>query len=98
MPGLARATHRASTTNAKATDDHWVRFLRLAAILAGVPSKPVDVPLNDPSVTNDKIIKVTFADPEPEDNGSALLSYELQMDDGITGDFVTIMGGTANSL
>jgi hypothetical protein len=34
-------------------------------VLAGVPSKPTDKPVNDPTVTSDTRIKVTFANPPP---------------------------------
>jgi hypothetical protein len=67
-------------------------------ILAGIPSKPTDVPVSDPTVTSDTQIKVSWANPVPADNGSPILSYELQMDDGVTGDFVSILGFDANSL
>ena len=66
-------------------------------VLAGVPSKPTDKPVNDLTVTSDSRIKVTFANPPPNDNGSPILSYELQMDDGITGDFVSLVGYDSNS-
>lgn len=60
--------------------------------MAGVPSKPTDAPVSDAQVTSDSRIKVDFAQPEPEDNGSAILSYELVMDDGVSGDFKSIVG------
>lgn len=62
------------------------------AILAAVPSKPTDVPLSDPAVTSESALKVTYGTPPPADNGSPIISYELQMDDGLGGGFVSLVG------
>lgn len=67
-------------------------------ILAGVPSQPTDVPVQVTESTNANQITVSWASPPPNDNGSPIISYELVMDDGVTGDFVSIIGFTANSL
>jgi hypothetical protein len=67
-------------------------------MLASVPSKPTDIVLSDTSVTSDTKIKVTFAEPEPTNNGSPILSYELVMDDGKSGNFVSVQGFTQNNL
>ena len=44
---------------------------------ASVPAKPIDVPVNDPTITSDKVIKVTYGNPPPYDGGSPILSYEI---------------------
>ena len=62
------------------------------ALLASVPFAPTDVPVSDTSITNDTTIRVTYASPAPNDGGSAILSYELQIDDGLGGDFTTLVG------
>jgi hypothetical protein len=67
-------------------------------VLAGIPSKPTDVPMNDPTLTSASQIKVNFANPPPVSNGSPILSYELQMDDGVSGDFTSLVGFTSFSL
>lgn len=54
---------------------------------ASVPEKPTDVPTSDPLVTSDSQIKVDFANPTPGNGGSAIISYELQMDDGMSGEY-----------
>jgi len=41
---------------------------------------------------------VSFASPPPENNGSPIISYELQMDDGISGDFTSLVGASSNSM
>jgi hypothetical protein len=41
---------------------------------------------------------VTFADPVPDNGGAPIISYELVMDDGMSGSFTTIVGLNANSL
>lgn len=59
---------------------------------------PTDVPVNDPTVTTDKMIKVTFANPPPVNGGSPILSYELQMDDGLAGPFTSLVGFNTDSM
>jgi hypothetical protein len=68
------------------------------AILAAIPSKPTDVPVTDAAVTSDTVIKVTYGDPAPDDNDSPIISYELQMDDGLGGDFVSLTGFSPLSM
>jgi hypothetical protein len=60
--------------------------------LAGRPSAPSDVPVSETSVTTDREIRVTFGTPEPEANGSQILSYELLMDNGQSGEFISLIG------
>jgi hypothetical protein len=60
--------------------------------------KPTDIPVSDVTVTNDRQIRVTFANPQPNNGGSPIISYELQMDDGITGNFTSLVGFRTNSL
>ena len=59
--------------------------------------KPSDNPIGVAEETSDTQIKLTYASPPPENNGSAIVSYELQMDDGFTGDFFTLIGYVTNS-
>jgi len=66
--------------------------------LAGLPHQPTDVPVSDPLVTNDRQVKVTFASPKPSNNGSPIISYQLVMDDGKTGNFIDIGGFYSNSM
>lgn len=63
-----------------------------------MPSKPTDVPVNDPDVTSDERIKVTYADPAPFNGGASIISYELAIDDGMTGNFTSLVGYEPNSL
>lgn len=48
--------------------------------------------MNDAAITTDKSIKVTYGNPPPYDGGSPILTYEIQMDDGLAGPFQSIMG------
>jgi hypothetical protein len=69
------------------------------AILASLPSQPADVPVSDASVTSAVAIKVSYARPvSPDDGGSPIVSYELQMDDGEGGGFVSLRGFSSYSL
>lgn len=63
-----------------------------------MPEKPTDVPVSDASFTSDKVIRVTFAAVDPDDNGSAILSYELAMDDGQSNNYVSLVGFDSDNL
>lgn len=67
-------------------------------VLAEPPLKPTDVPRSDASVTTDKVIKVSYAEPQPDNGGSPIISYELVIDDGMSGKFTSVNGFSQNSL
>lgn len=74
-------------------------FSDIAWITKGaVPEKPIDRPVSDSSVTSDTTIKVTYASPAPANGGVPILSYELQMDDGLAGAFTSLTGFSTNSM
>lgn len=66
-------------------------------LLAGVPGKP-DVDLvSDPDVTDTDTIKVTWG--ELADNGGdEIISYSLEIDDGMGGDFTAVVGYATDYL
>ncbi len=64
-----------------------------SVILAGVPDQPATSPVKDSALSNESQIRVTFVAPV-SDGGSSIRSYELQMDDGKGGDFVSLVGDT----
>lgn len=66
-------------------------------IMAMPPAKPAD-PYNDPSVTDDTKIKVFFGTTLPANNGATIVGMQLQMDNGMGGDFSTIVGATRDVL
>lgn len=68
-----------------------ISYEHLEVIVADVPSTPTQGPLSDSSFTDATRIKVYFS--EPYDGGSVLLNYQVQMDDGLGGGFITIAGG-----
>jgi hypothetical protein len=73
----------------------------LYAILAAAPDKPSSGPISDASVTNQHRIKVNYGpQPASENGGSAILTYELQIDNGYGGGFTSLIGGEGaeNSL
>lgn len=60
-------------------------------ILAGPPAKPTVQIASDASVTNTSRIKATWG--EIVDNGGDdIISYSLEIDDGLGGDFVALIG------
>ena len=63
-----------------------------------MPDTPTDLPTSDPDVTTNTQIKINFANPAPGNGGSGIVSYELQMDDGLGGDFQSIIGFDSDSL
>jgi hypothetical protein len=66
-------------------------------MLADVPNKPTAAPTSDPANTDSTQIKVVYN--EPADNGgSNIISYELQMDDGKGGDFISLFGADSDYL
>jgi hypothetical protein len=68
-------------------------------VLAAVPDTPVSAPISDATITNESRIKVFYGPLIYANNGgSAILSYELQIDNGIGGDFVSLIGADSESL
>jgi hypothetical protein len=71
----------------------------LSVVLAAVPDTPESSPLSDATVTNESRIKVIYGPLTYANNGgSAILSYELQIDNGMGGDFVSLIGADSDSL
>lgn len=69
----------------------------LSLLLATEPADPTGQPSNLASYTNTTSISLEM--PEITDNGgSAILSYNLVMDDGANGDFFTIVGEDEDHL
>lgn len=62
----------------------------LQFVLAGVPAKPAPAPTVDASGTTVAAITVNFANGNADTGGSPVLLYELQMDDGLSGEFSTV--------
>lgn len=54
--------------------------------------------MNVPSVTDSSKIRVTFGSPLPSSGGSSILSYNVEIDDGYSGPFRSIIGKDSNSL
>ena len=64
--------------------------------MASVPDAPSPAPSSDSTVTNNEQIKVTWT--APSDGSSEIISYEVQMDDGKGGNFVSLVGYTSEYL
>jgi hypothetical protein len=64
------------------------------ALFAAIPDTPSNGPATDASVTDKTRIKVDWDKiVSPDDGGSEVLSYQVEMDDGQGGDFVVQAGG-----
>lgn len=59
--------------------------------------KPTSVPVYVADETSDTQIKVTYNE-VVGDGGSAIISYELVMDDGMTGNYTSLVGYEVNSM
>lgn len=68
----------------------------LEVVVAGVPSTPLSAPLEDTTVTSKSTVGMTYS--APDNQGSAILSYEVQIDDGLGGSFISFAGTTSNHL
>lgn len=65
--------------------------------LAGVPDTPLNAPVSDSAVTSTQFIKVDV-DTITNDNGSPILSYSIEMDNGLGGNFIPLYGDVIDSL
>lgn len=68
----------------------------LEVIVAGVPSTPTSAPTEDTTTTTYSSIGVNYL--EPDNQGSSILTYDVQIDDGIGGPFSTFAGGQTTYL
>lgn len=69
----------------------------LSAILAGIPPAPTSGPINIPLLTTASSIGVQMPQVS-DDGGSEITSYNLMMDDGKNGDFVSVAGYPIDNL
>lgn len=67
----------------------------LTVVIADVPATPIDAPVSDILSTNSLQIVISFD--EPASGGSVLTNYEVLIDDGLGGGFVTAVGGSLNT-
>ena len=58
-------------------------------LLAGVPVKPSSPPLSDATQTGPSTVSVTWT-PVADTGGSDIVTYSLEIDDGIGGDFISL--------
>ena len=71
----------------------------VALVLASIPDTPSVGPVNDNTVTSSSKIRVTYGITSPPDNGgSPILSYALEIDNGKGGTFKKVVGFASNSL
>lgn len=70
---------------------HNTSYEALVVVIANVPDTPTAAPVSDKHFTDSTRIRVTYN--EPGFGGSILTNYEIIIDDGLGGGFVTIAGG-----
>jgi hypothetical protein len=63
----------------------------LQFVLAAIPGKPTPAPQVDSTNTNVSQIKVTFVNSNADDGGSGIRLLQLEMDDGLLGEFKTVL-------
>jgi hypothetical protein len=70
--------------------------LSASIILGGVPDKPSTAPTRN-TETSEHVVAVNIVTVS-EDNGSTITSYNIEVDDGLGGDFVELQGQTFKSM
>ena len=59
--------------------------------MAAIPDAPTTAPISDAKITSINTIKVRWQQVTNENN-SEILSYSLEIDDGMGGDFTAVVG------
>lgn len=72
-----------------------VSYEYLTVVVADVPDTPSAAPISDTDYTDWTRLRLTYD--EPFAGGSVLTNYEIIIDDGLGGGFVTIAGGSVNT-
>lgn len=72
-----------------------ISYDALSVVIADVPATPTNAPVSDAEYTDPTRIRVTYD--EPSSGGSVLTNYQIAIDDGLGGGFVTIAGGDVNT-
>ena len=79
------------------TTEGETQSLSVSYILAAIPDKPTLKPELDPLMSGKDRIRVTMQ-PVLNDGNSPILSYSLEMDNGLGGQFIPQYGFLTNSL
>lgn len=74
---------------------HNTSYEALVVEIADIPETPALAPVSVKDFTDSTRIKATYD--EPYSGGSVLTNYEIVIDDGLGGGFVTIAGGQVNT-
>lgn len=72
-----------------------ISYEALSVVIADIPDTPAQAPVSDIYFTDSTRIRLTYN--EPYSGGSVLTNYEIIIDDGLGGGFVTIAGGSINT-
>ena len=66
----------------------------MTVIIASTPATPLSGPLSDDTTTSGSAIKIKYS--APDNGGSPITNYEIQMDNGLGGPFYTVAGGESS--
>ena len=92
LPAMSAGKQVKFKIQAKNKGGYTVTSRSASITIASVPSQPSSAPVRDSSTTSsDDVIRITYT--EPNNGGSPISNYEIKIDNGIGGGFITIAGG-----
>lgn len=65
-------------------------------VFGSIPKQPTDAPVSDLTFSNSNILRITYLG--VNNNGSPVVSYNLEIDDGNGGEFVSLYGDLVNTM
>ena len=65
-------------------------------VFGSIPKQPTDAPVSDLTFSTSNILRITYLG--VNNNGSPVVSYNLEIDDGNGGEFVSLYGDLVNTM
>lgn len=65
-------------------------------VFGSIPKQPTDAPVSDLTFSNSNILRITYLG--VNNNGTPVISYNLEIDDGNGGEFVSLYGDLVNTM
>ena len=66
-------------------------------VFGSKPDSPTDAPVSDKSVSTSNLLRITYSG-VTNNGGSPVISYSLEVDDGLGGDFVPLYGDVVSTM